>query len=288
MNSYVPTAEEADIRAAASQEVLSINNPAYRELDASTPASNRPGKDSRFDNPIYAEADQAIPNDSHYSHLKSRMGHPTDPQPSMLAPASSSVIDLLNSIADYSTLEDSIGTQSTNMSCANDHLYEQIQGEGFGLRRARNGSTEDDSDHDYSRLNQPIPSSALPLTPAVSQDQDEGIELSVREEAGLQNPYENLFSTTNSPNSASPDSATAGKNPDDDLALNNEAVESEGVPVSGGAAGEGVDEFDPDDYDSIECGVYEIVDREEALYVNGSSSIPPVSEMDFDYDDILL
>ena len=265
--------------------MFSINNPAYRELDTSTPASKRSGKDGRFDNPIYAEPGQSVPNDGHYSHLKSRMGQSTNPQPNMLAPASSSVIDLLNSIADYSTLEDSIRTQSTNMSSANDHLYEQIQGEGFCLRRARNGSTEDDSDHDYSRLNQPIPSSMLSLTPAVSQEQDEGIELSVREESGLQNPYESLFSATNSPNSASPDSATAGPNPND---VNTEAVESEGVIVSGGATGEGVDASDQDDYDSIECGVYENVDREEVLYVNGSSSIPPVSEMDFDYDDILL
>ena len=206
---------------------------------------------SRFDNPIYDESGHRIPTVSHYCHLNPRNGSSSNIQHSVLSPKSSSVVDLFNSMGDYSTLDESMRTQSTTASYQ-DHKYEQITGTGHFT------SSVDDVDNlHYSALDQPV---------NAGEEQDEAeIVLATMEGSRLPHFYES--------NSTSPDSASEKANYDH-LVVTREGQLTGVREVS-------LTESDIHDYDSAECGVYENTEKKdlEALYAN---ALQPETEALYD------
>ena len=191
---------------------------------------------------------------------------------SILAPASSSVVDLLNSIADYSTLDDSMRTQSTVVSSARDHQYEQIDGgELMSKNNAPHGDLDEEteSEHEYSRLGQSISEK-----PVSSHDYDlaETVEnASESEGTGLPHPYENLAdSGTNSPDIAAASKSASRKY--DHLVLQSEdrlVFQSEDKASTSGDTSTHVspscvrDVSDLHEYDCVESGVYANTELDE-------------------------
>jgi len=131
-----------------------VNNPAFKDIEENVQSQTN----GRFDNPIYDEASSQLPPNSHYSKLKPRLGSMSKSQPLPLAPTSSSVVDILNAIGDYSTLNDSQGTLCTSVSTAKDHMYEEVGTPKKKDERAFSASTvtvNNESYHDYSKINLP-------------------------------------------------------------------------------------------------------------------------------------
>lgn len=248
------TTEEAGDPNAPSQQIFSVDNPTFRELDTSNQVNSNPAANiERFDNPIYAQAKHPMSTDGHYSRLDSRMGMGNGK--SILAPASSSVVDLLNSIADYSTLDDSMRTQSTVVSNARDHQYEQIDGEELSPKNnTLQSSLGEDNEHEYSRLGQSIPGK-----PASSHEYDlaETVENPTESEGtGLPHPYENLDdSGTSSPDIGAAVKSSSKKYDHLVLMSDDKAIISgdTSTPMSPHCVS---DVSDTHEYDCVENGVY--------------------------------
>lgn len=177
-----------------------------------------------------------------------------------MAPTSTSVVDLINSIGDYSTLADSTRSTVSTTASYKDHKYELIAETRLNAHNAINGGNpvinDDDIDHDYSSLDdEPIPGSTLDEE---EQEEEEEIVLTATRGHGLPHPYESS-STTTSPDSARARSAIERVNYDH-LVLKKE----------GDTAGVSLTESDSHDYDSPNCAIYENTVKKdlEALYAN--------------------
>ncbi len=149
-------------------------------------------------------------------------------------------------MGDYSTLDESMRTQSTTASYQ-DHKYEQIAGTGHFA------SSVDNVDNlHYSTLNQ-------------SEQDDAESVLPTMEGSELPHIYES--------NSTSPDSASETVNYDH-LVVRREGETTRVREVS-------LTESDCHDYDSAECGVYANTEKKdlEALYAN---ALQPETEALYD------
>ncbi len=242
---------------------MSVNNPSFKDPDTIDSKSSR----GRFDYPI---TDESGCRSGHYAHLKPRTGDTSKNKP--LAPTSSSVVDLINSIGNYSTLVDSTRTISTNASY-NDHNYELIAETRLNARNISNTNHGnhgnppvfgEDMYHDCSSVDESIPGTTLIKAPEGTtliqapedQEEEQEIVLTATSDQGLPNPYEGSSATT------SPDSAR--------LATEERVSYDHLLVLKKETAAISLTESDRHDYDSADCGMYENTEKKdlEALYSN--------------------
>lgn len=110
----------------------------------------------------------------------------------------SPAVDLLNSCSEYSTLNDSLQTQSTLISSPRDHHYERVDRETQTLKSHR--SFDGGSDHVYSTLGRSIPEFEDP-SPFASREGSPTYPLGNDDDYGCSStgPYGSIESNTISP-----------------------------------------------------------------------------------------